>query len=344
MRHFVGFLIAVFVSLAGFYAYRGEGINKAEDKKVYVYASSSFMAQWGPGPALKELFEKQNLFKIEFVESADINMTVQKLSYEGDAAVADVIVGLDQFDIARHGTKLKWRDIERPAGLNYVPEVRPVTNDKNFVPYDWAPLSFVVRKSDNQNVSRLDDLLKENFSKQIALQDPRTSSPGLQFLVWVFENKSPEDAISFLKNMQKQVHSYSPSWSTAYGLFKNNQASMVYSYVTSPVYHLVEENDNGFTAVETSEPLAAQVEFVAVPATCKSCEGAELFVNFLLSPEAQKILMSKNYMFPVIDKLKEATPFDALKVYRTLPVQFYEQSRIEKWINTWSEIRKNEGQ
>ena len=53
-------------------------------------------------------------------------------------------------------------------------------------------------------------------------------------------------------------------------------------------------------------------------------------------------IMNYNYMFPVIEKVKEATPFDALKIYRTLPVKFYEQNKIEKWINTWSEIRKNE--
>ncbi len=342
MRHFVVFIIFIFAGLSTFYMYREDSTKNVEDKKIYVYASASFIAKWGPGPALKELFEKQSLFKIELVESADVNMTLQKISYEGDASPVDVVIGLDQFDVARFAGKIKWREIERSANLNFVNDVRSVANDKNFIPYDWAPLSFVMRKSKFFNVAKMDDLLQEGLRSKIAMEDPRTSSPGLQFLVWVFENKSAEDGIFFLKNMQKQTQSYSPSWSSAYGLFKNNQADMVFSYVTSPVYHLIEEKDDGYASVETVEPLPIQVEFVGMPATCKNCEAAELFVNFLLSNEAQKIIMNHNYMFPVIEKVKEATPFDALKIYRTLPVKFYEQNKIEKWINTWSEIRKNE--
>lgn len=342
MRHFIGFIILVFAGLSAFYVYHGDSSKNIEDKKIYVYASSSFIAKWGPGPALKELFEKQSLFKVELVESADVNMTLQKISYEGDASQVDVVIGLDQFDVARFAGKIKWREIERSGNLNFVSDVRAVSNEKSFIPYDWAPLSFVMRKSKFFNISKMDDLLQEPLRGKIALEDPRTSSPGLQFLVWVFENKSPEEGVAFLKSLQKQVQSYSPSWSSAYGLFKNEQADMVFSYVTSPVYHLVEEKDDGFTSVETVEPLPSQVEFVGMPATCKNCEAAELFVNFLLSPEAQKIIMNHNYMFPVIEKVKEATPFDALKIYRTLPVKFYEQNKIEKWLNTWSEIRKNE--
>lgn len=342
MRHFIIFIILIFGGLSTYYAYHTDNSKSVEDKKIYVYASASFIAKWGPGPALKELFEKQSLFKVELVESPDINMTLQKISYEGDASQADVVIGLDQFDVARFAGKIKWREIERSSNLNFVSDVRAVANEKSFIPYDWAPLSFVMRKSKFYNVSRMDDLLQDGLKSKIAMEDPRTSSPGLQFLVWVFENKSPEEGVAFLKNMQKQTQSYSPSWSSAYGLFKNNQADMVFSYVTSPVYHLVEEKDDGFTSVETAEPLPLQVEFVGMPATCKNCEAAELFVNFLLSTEAQKIIMNHNYMFPVIEKVKEATPFDALKIYRTLPVKFYEQNKIEKWMNTWSEIRKNE--
>ena len=53
--------------------------------------------------------------------------------------------------------------------------------------------------------------------------------------------------------------------------------------------------------------------------------------------------MAKNYMLPVIDAVKEASVFDSLKIYKTNPIQFYEQEKVEKWINQWIEIRKNEG-
>lgn len=343
MKHFIFFIVLIFSGLMVVYYNRDDQARNTDDKKIYVYASASFIAKWGPGPELKELFEKQNIFKVEFVESADMAMTIQKISFENENSLADVILGIDQFDMIRLANKIKWLDIDRSSVVDFVSNIKPVANEKKFVPYDWSPLSFVVRKSIKNNINSLKDLLDPELKGKIALQDPRASSPGLQFLVWVFESYPADESIKYLKNIMKQAHSFSPSWSTSYGLFKNEHAEVVFSYITSPVYHLVEEKDEQFLSIEMTEALPVQVEFAGIPTTCKNCEAASMFINFLLSPQAQKIIMSKNYMLPVIHHVKEATPFDAIKVYKTLPVKFYEQTKIEKWINTWTEIRKNEG-
>lgn len=343
MKHFIIFVVLIFSGLSLFFYNKSDQVKNFDDKKIHIYASSSFVAKWGPGPKLKELFERQNIFKIEFIETSDMMMTIQKINFENESSLADVILGLDQFDIARSAGKIKWNDIDRTGNVKFVNSLLQVANEKNFVPYDWAPLTLIARKNLKYSVNSLKDLLNPELKGKIALQDPRTSSPGLQFLVWVFESRSNDESVKFLKSLMKQAHSFSPSWSASYGLFKNNQADLVFSYVTSPVYHQLEEKDDQFLGIETTEPLPVQVEFAGIPSTCKNCEAAEMFVNFLLTPEAQKIIMSKNYMLPVIDRVKEATPFDAIKVYKTLPVKFYDQNKIEKWINTWSEIRKNEG-
>ncbi|MEK6629031.1 MAG: thiamine ABC transporter substrate-binding protein [Bdellovibrionota bacterium] len=343
MKHFIIFVGLIFSLLLSLYYYRDDQTKNIEDKKVHVYASSSFVAKWGPGPILKEIFEKQNIFKVEFIEISDMAMTIQKINFENESSLADVILGIDQFDMVRVANKIKWRDIERSTTINFVNNVKPVASEKAFVPYDWAPMSFIARRDEKNNINSLKDLLNPELQGKIALQDPRTSSPGLQFLVWVFESYSPEEALRYLKQMARQAHSFSPSWSASYGLFKNNQADFVFSYVTSPIYHLLEEKDDQYLSIETQEALPMQVEFAGIPSTCKNCEAAEMFVNFLLSAEAQKIIMSKNYMLPVIEHVKEATPFDAIKIYKTRPIKFYEQNKIEKWINVWTEIRKNEG-
>jgi thiamine transport system substrate-binding protein len=271
-----------------------------------------------------------------------VNVTLQKISMD-ESSNADVVLGLDQYDISRLGGKIKWRDIDRPGNLNLSNEIKNVASEKSFVPYDWAPLSIVMKKDYPVGVSSQADLLKPELKSKIALQDPRTSSPGLHFLVWVFENKDADSAIKYLRQMNSQVHSYSPSWTASYGLFTTGQADMVFSYVTSPVYHTVEEKDNSFMAAETTEALPVQVEFAGIPSTCRNCEAAEMFVNFLLTDEAQRVIMAKNWMLPVNDKVKEGTAFDAVKKYKTLPIKFYEQSRVERWLSTWAEIRKNDG-
>ncbi len=343
MKHFIIFIVLIFSGLSFFYFDKKDKSQVIEDRTIRVYASSSFIAKWGPGPALKELFEKQNIFKVEFLESPDVAMTLQKISFEKENSTVDLVLGLDQFDISRLTSKVEWRPLQSING-EFVPEIAQLFKEqKNFIAYDWAPMTFISRQDLPVQVTQLDDLLKPELKGRIALQDPRTSSPGLQLLIWIFENKPPEQAIIFLKALMKQAHSFSSGWSGSYGLFKNRQSDIVFSYVTSPIYHVVEENDSNFVSLEMKEALPVQVEFAGVPATCKNCEGAEQFLKFMVTREAQKIIMAKNYMLPVVERVKEATEFDAIKVYRTNPVKFYEQEKIDKWINQWTEIRKNEG-
>lgn len=347
MKHFLIFLALVFSGLAFFYFHNDEKNKSTDDRTIRIYASASFVAKWGPGPSLKELFEKQNIFKVEFIESPDMAMTLQKISFENKNSVADLVIGLDQFDISRAAAKINWKNVDINYVANLASELKGqadyLNKQKKFIPYDWAPMSFVARQDLSVQVEQLDDLLKPELKGKIALQDPRTSSPGLQFLGWIFESKSPEEAVAFLKTLMKQVHSFSSSWSSAYGLFKNKQADLVFSYVTSPLYHLIEEKDSAYTSLELKEALPIQIEFAGIPETCKNCEGAELFLKFMHSQAAQKIIMSKNYMLPVVEHVKEATPFDTIKVYKTRPIEFYEQEKIEKWVSQWTEIRKNEG-
>lgn len=347
MKHFLFFIIVIFSGLSFFY-YSKEDRNKLnDDRMVRVYASASFVAKWGPAPQLKELFEKQGIYKIEFVESPDIGMTLQKINFENQNSSVDVVLGLDQFDVSRSAMKIKWKSFSKeiistlPSQL--IKDSEAIREQTRFMPYDWAPMTFVSRKDLNVQIEKLQDLLKPELKGRVALQDPRTSSPGLQFLAWIFETKSESDAAEFLKLMMRQAHSFSSGWSAAYGIFKNKQADMVFSYVTSPLYHQVEENDSSYTGLELKEPLPIQVEFAGIPDSCKNCEGAEKFLEFLTSKPAQQVIMNKNYMLPILDSVKEGTVFDSLKVYKTNPVQFYEQEKVEKWINQWVEIRKNEG-
>lgn len=344
MRQFFVFLILIFSGLGFFYFRKSEvKVNpSAQIPVLKIYANSSFVAKWGPGPDLQKLFQEKTGVKVELVESSDLGMTLQKIAFENEASLADVVLGIDQFDVVKQAPKIRWRPIVKTSENNYQEDIANLPEDKNFIPYDWAPMTFIGRQDDGIKLEKLDDLLKPELKGKIALEDPRTSSPGLQFLAWVFENKSADDAKVFLKSLLKQVHSYSPSWSTAYGLFTNKQADVVFSYVTSPIYHVVEEKNSDYISYEFAEPLPVQVEFAGVPATCKNCEQAENFVNFLNSPEAQKIIMKKNYMFPVIKNVKEGTPFDTVKIFRTKPVKFYDARVLNQWVEQWSQLRSND--
>ncbi len=343
MKQFIIFIALVFSGLLAAFLNTENTKAVPDNNTIKVFANSSFVSKWGPGPGLAELFEKQYGIKVDFIEASDVTMTLQKIAFEGKNAAADVVVGLDQFDLARTSNKIKWQEIKSEKDSEYPPEITEIINTPQFLAYDWAPMAFVAREDLNVPLDSLDDLLKPELKGKIALQDPRTSSPGLQFLVWVFESKSPSEAREFLKKLNAHAHSYSTGWSAAYGLFKTKQTDLVFSYVTSPVFHVLEEKDSTYMSLEFKDSHPLQIEFAGVPAGCQNCESAAKFVRFLQTDQAQKLIMNKNYMLPITNAIKESTAFDAVKIYKTRPFKIYDKSKLDEWIQIWSEVRKNEG-
>lgn len=344
MKHFILFLGTVFLGL--FLAV----INKNQQGQVAsslpvlrVFGYSSFTGRWGPGPLLKEQFEKTCKCKVEFIEGSDSGILLQRLKIEGESLGADLVVGLDQFDLSKAQAEQSWRKMNI-GNLNVYDPVKPALENGFFIPYDWGALTFVTRKGEFSSLpTTMDDLLKPEFSKKIALQDPRTSSPGMQLLYWVIRTKGEEEGFKYLQKLMDQAHSFSPTWSAAYGLFTNKQAKMVYSYVTSPLYHELEEKKTDYQALSFSEPLPVQFEFVGIPEFCRNCDMAEQFINFMLSTDGQKIIMEKNYMLPVMKGVMESTPFEALKDVPTMTkLEILPAAEVDRLLKRWTEVRRGE--
>lgn len=348
MRQFFLYIAAIFSILFLMFVYREDNQQVSDRSTIKVYASGSFISNWGPGPELKKAFEAHTGLKVNYIEMTDPGITLQKIALSAVESSGDVVAGLDQFDVVRVSDKVKWKDISAlnmnlsNAVLNDQ-NLKNIDITKNFVPYDWSGVTFVKRSETQVSFEHLRDLMSADLKSKIAFEDPRTSSPGLQFLLWVANSFSEDEAIQFLKDINGQAHSFSPSWSTAYGLFKNKNVDLVLSYMTSPIYHLMEENDPNYQAIAFKEGIPVQIEFAGVLASCKNCESANKFISFIQTKEAQKIIMSKNYMLPVDKSVVEGTAFDTLNIYKLIDFKLYSKEEINKWLRIWSDIRKNEG-
>ncbi|WII70722.1 thiamine ABC transporter substrate-binding protein [Bdellovibrio sp. 22V] len=344
MKHFIFFIAVVFLGLFLAVLNKNEqGATSSSLPTLRVFGYASFTGRWGPGPLLKEEFEKSCKCKVEFIEGSDSGILLQRLKIEGESLGADLVVGLDQFDISKAISEQAWRKLSI-GKLDVYDSVKPALSNSFFVPYDWGALTFVARKDDLTHLpSSLDDLLAPELTKKIALQDPRTSSPGMQFLYWVIRSKGEEEGFRYLQKLMGQAHSFSPTWSTAYGLFTNKQAKLVYSYVTSPLYHEVEEKKKDYIALPFNEALPVQFEFVGIPEFCRHCDLAEQFVNLMLSPQGQKIIMEKNYMFPVMKGVIENTPFaDLMNVKTMSQMEILSATEVDRLLKRWTEIRRSE--
>src|SRR5205814_1514684 len=105
---------------------------------------------------------------IDFIESTDAGVLLQRLKLEGPALGADVVLGLDQYDLKKALAELQWKKIDfgdliQRQGLDSKLE------NEYFVPYDWGIFSFIARKGTLPFEPRtLDDLLDSRLQGQIA--------------------------------------------------------------------------------------------------------------------------------------------------------------------------------
>ena len=309
----------VFSLLVGRRMYESRGLPRGafEVKTLRLLTYATFVGSSGPGPEVIRSFEAANGCKVEVVTSGDAGLLLERLKVAEARSPFDVVVGLDQLLIPDAESRYKWKELF--FGREGRDPVLAEYASPHFVPYDWSPLAFVYRKGDFPVPESIDDLVKPEFKAQFALQDPRSSSPGLQFLHWVQVLKE-NDAGDFLRRLKPNVNSVSPSWAFSYGLFKKNQTRFVWSYLTSLAFHWGVEDDRDYRVAVFKEGHPVQVEYMAIPDSCRECALAEKFVAHLLKPDMQKIVMEKNFMLPVIKGLEEGTVFGqlpALKIVRT---------------------------
>ncbi|EUC00101.1 thiamine ABC transporter, periplasmic binding protein [Rhizobium sp. CF080] len=269
---------------------------EAQEKTLTVYTYESFISDWGPGPKVKEAFEKTCACKLNFVGVADGVALLTRLKLEGPGTDADIALGLDTNLIS----EAKATGLFEPHGLDASAAKVPGNySDDTFIPYDYGHFAVVYDTQAIKNPPKsLKELVEGDPAQKIAIEDPRTSTPGLGLLLWVksvYGDKAPE---AWAK-LRKRVLTVTPGWSEAYGLFTKGEVPMVFSYTTSPAYHMVEEKIDRYQAASFSEGHYIQIEVAGMLKGTGDKDLAKQFLKFMVSPAFQDIIPTTNWMMPV---------------------------------------------
>lgn len=267
----------------------------AQQKTLTVYTYESFTSEWGPGPKVKQAFEKTCACTLNFVSVADGVALLTRLKLEGEKTDADVALGLDTNLIS----EAKATNLFEAHGLDTTAVKVPGNySDDTFIPYDYSHFAVVYDTQSIKNPPKsLKELVEGDPSQKIVIEDPRTSTPGLGLLLWVksiYGDKAPE-AWAKLKG---RVLTVTPGWSEAYGLFTKGEVPMVFSYTTSPAYHMVEEKTDRYKAASFSEGHYIQIEVAGLLKTAADKDLAKQFLKFMVSPAFQDVIPTTNWMMP----------------------------------------------
>ncbi|MEM5502563.1 thiamine ABC transporter substrate binding subunit [Ahrensia kielensis] len=318
----------------------GVAVTHAQAQDVTIYTYESFTAEWGPGAQVEKAFEAKCGCDVTFVSAADGVALLNRLRLEGGNTDADLVLGIDQNLIA----EAKAEGFFAPHGMDIEAAAVPGGwNDDVFVPYDYGYLAIVY---DTQKIatppSSMEELLNGDASNKIAIQDPRTSTPGLGLMLWI-KKLYGDDAPEAYAKLNDRILTITPGWSEAYGLFTDGEVPMVLSYTTSPAYHMIAEDNDRYQAAAFSEGHYMQIEVAGL--TKKGAENpkAKEFLSFVVSPEFQDIIPETNWMLPAAATSKPLNPVfnklvqpDNALLYSSDEVALNRKDWVAEWLEVMS--------
>jgi thiamine transport system substrate-binding protein len=299
-----------------------------------VYTYSSFTSDWGPGPKLKALFEKECDCTLEWVGLDDGVSILNRLKLEGGNTKADVILGLDTNLMpetralqltALH--QLEFENLSLPGGWQ----------EQDFVPFDHGYFAFIYDRQKMVTPPRSMAALLNDFDGRIVYQDPRTSTPGQGLMLWI-KSLYGDKADAAWRKLKPKTVTVTKGWSEAYGMFLKGEADLVLSYTTSPAYHMVAEQESRYQAAEFSEGHYQQIEVAAMTKTSRQPDLARQFLKFLVSKPAQELIAVTNWMLPVRSDAKLPEAFNTLIQPKPLAIEPANVAKNRKnWTSEWRE-------
>ena len=300
-----------------------------------VYTYESFTAEWGPGPQVEKAFEAECGCDVNFVSVADGVALLNRVRLEGEGAKADIVLGLDTNLTA----DARATGLFAPSGVDASKLTVPGGwSDDIFVPFDYGYFAVIYDTEKVPNPPKsLAELVDGDPNIKIAIQDPRTSTPGLGLVLWM-KSVYGDGAADAWAKLKKRVLTVTPGWSEAYGLFTKGEAQMVLSYTTSPAYHMIAESTERYQAASFLEGHYLQIEVAGMTKNGAKNPLAGKFLAFMTTPAFQDVIPETNWMFPAAATSKPLDQaFDRLvKPAKTLLFSPEEVAANRKaWVDEW---------
>ncbi|MCD6321070.1 thiamine ABC transporter substrate-binding protein [Candidatus Bipolaricaulota bacterium] len=315
-------------------------------EKFVVYTYDSFVS-WGPAAAIEEAFEAAHpgvdLIWVATGDSSEmLSRLIAELSLGG--AEADVFLGIADVELPRALSQGVFQayDPKLIPNLASVPGELRFDKTGHVIPFDHGYVTFVYDAEllPQDLVPRsLDDLLRPGLKGKIVIEDPRTSSPGLSFLLWTIAHYG-KDWLSYWRRLIPNLLVITKGWSEAYDIFLSGEAPIVLSYSTDTAYSYIEEHSLRYRAITLDGEAYHQIEGMGIVTGSHRVKLAHAFLDLVLSRKIQELIPTTQWMFPVNPRAKLPPGYE-YAVIPEKPVSLdpdYVASHLKEWISQWQRL------
>ncbi|OGQ33862.1 MAG: thiamine ABC transporter substrate binding subunit [Deltaproteobacteria bacterium RIFCSPHIGHO2_12_FULL_43_9] len=325
-----------FLFILALFSIAGCTRRTSEPPMLTIYTYDSFSTEWGLEPVVIPPFEDICKCEVQVVTVGDGGAILNRLVIEGKETRADIILGLDN-NLAARAFELDIFEPYKPKYFETVPEEIWFDPSNRLIPFDYGYFSVVYDSEKLRTPPKhFTDLTSAEYKRRLIVEDPRSSTPGLGFLLWsikLLENRHED----FWQKLKANILTVTPGWDSAYAMFKKGEAPMVISYTTSPAYHIINENTDRYKAAIFPEGHYIQIEVAGIVKYTKNKNLAQSFIDYMLSPQFQKEIPTKNYMYPANKDVELPEAFKSLPKPKKMLIikEDILSKKLAKWINGW---------
>ncbi|MFY9262765.1 MAG: extracellular solute-binding protein [Actinomycetaceae bacterium] len=269
---------------------------------------------------LRAQFTAETGYTLQTTAPGDSGMVVNQLVLNKDNPTVDAVYGIESFTAQRaidEGVLVDYVPVNDPGADYRLDGLTAIDIADVCVNYDvqW----FV--DADMDLPQTLADLTKPEYAELLVVQNPAHSSTGLAFLVATAIGTSADTegaggeptgtepaGVSTTTGMTLEEYwsaiisggaKISDSWSDSYyvdfsGADGKGEYPLVVSYASSPA-----ESEGATGVIEGT--CVRQIEYAGVVAGAQNPQGAQAFIDFMVSDAVQESLPESMYVYPVAD-------------------------------------------
>lgn len=247
------------------------------------------------------VFEEETGYELITIAPGDGGVLVNQLILNKDNPQADGVYGLDTFIV---GTVLEEDLLDPYTSGNLPDSATDLVVDESLTPIDQGEVCINVdtawfEENGMAEPETLEDLREPQYAELLALIDPVSSSPGFAFLAATVAEYG-DDWEEYWTDLFAGGARIASGWSDAYyadfsGADGNGPYPLVLSYSSSPA-----------AAPDTDylpSTCVRQVEYAGVVSNAANPEGAQAFIDFMLTEDVQASIPNTMYMYPVDDSV-----------------------------------------
>ncbi|MFN8376151.1 MAG: thiamine ABC transporter substrate-binding protein [Anaerolineae bacterium] len=307
--------------------------------------------------AVMEQFQQESGITVEVLRAGDAGAMLNQSILSRENPLGDVMFGVDNTFLGRALDNDLFIPYESP-NLEGIPEDFIVDAEHRVTPIDYGDvcLNYDVayfEENDLELPDSLAALTQPEYSGMLVVENPATSSPGLAFLlatVATFGTEGDYTYLDFWADLVANDVLVVDGWEAAYyGAFslyaEDDPRPLVVGYANNPpveVYYADPTPETAPTgAIVADGTCFRQIEFAGILNGTDNLEGAQQFIDFLLSVPFQEDMPLNMFVFPVNPDAELPEIFTEYAAVPENPAVLSSDdinTHRDEWIEAWTEV------